>query len=106
MHAVRDYKITIGRTIETKRFANRDLKEITIKFTHIGVFIAHLSKASGISKEKIKKLLNREWKTGNKTSLVVNDEKPFIVSFLYRQNLVKLYGQYTLVNKYGTICSF
>lgn len=103
---IRDYKTSFGREIKLSRDKKKELKEITITFHHMGTFIFHLSKLLEKNRPEIKAQLKRVWKSGNRTEVVVSEEKPVILTYKVKKHQLKLEMSYSLINKYGTVCSY
>ena len=65
------------------------VEEATVRFTNIHRLVRDLSKFSHLTKSEVNKMLNKSFGPRQKnfrTSLLVTDEKPFVVTFLSKKN--------------------
>ena len=102
--AIEDFHIHFGRTTEIKRNKKRKPTEYTINFTHFGCLKFHIEKIIG--KDKLAKYFQKENKSGARAKVVVNEEKPAIMSYKLSTSSLTLTVKYEVENRYGMVCSF
>ena len=104
--AVRDYKISYGRTCEIVRSKKNEPKEYVITFVHYGCLRFHLSKVIDANVD-IDAVLSKSDAIGNKAKVIVDDaDKKAIMHYKISTGELKLKLHYEVKNKFGNICSF
>ena len=102
--AIKDFHIHFGRTTEIKRNKKKKPMEYSINFTHFGCLKFHTEKIIG--KDKLSKYFQKENKSGARAKVVINEEKPAIMSYKLSTGSLTLSISYEVENRYGMVCSF
>ena len=104
--AVRDFKISYGRTLKLEKYKNSSIKVITITFTHLGALKYHLTQTTNGNLNDINEFFEKKLKNGNKGAIIVTEEKPATLTHKVATSTLTMDLCYKVYNKYGNICSF
>ena len=104
--AIKDYKISFGRNFSVKKDRRGKITSIIIKFIHEGTLLFHLSCVSNKSTSEVKQFFRKTWNNGNRAKVIVNEEKPAVLTYNNLKHTLTFQLHYELKNNYGTVCSF
>ena len=93
-----------GISAEIKQNKKKKPTEYTINFTHFGCSKFHIEKIIG--KDKLVKYFQKENKSAAKAKVVINQEKPAIMSYKLSTGSLTLSVNYEVENRYRMVCSF
>ena len=93
-----------GISAEMKQNKKKKPMEYTINFTHFGCSKFHIEKIIG--KDKLVKYFQKENKSAAKAKVVINQEKPAIMSYKLSTGPLTLSVNYEVENCYRMVCSF
>ena len=93
-----------GISAEIKQNKKKKPTEYTINFTHFGCSKFYIEKIIG--KDKLVKYFQKENKSAAKAKLVINQEKPAIMSYKLSTGSLTLSVNYEVENRYRMVCSF
>ena len=83
-----------------------EVKSHTLTFVHLGTFIHHLSKLSGLSKRDVKESLTKTFANECVAEVIVSPEKPVVLNFKVSTNICTLKCHFQTKNKFGNVTSF
>lgn len=104
--AVRDYKISFGRNISTIKDKKKNSTSFIIEFTHYGCMRYHFTQSTTFTQDHIDKLFTKTNSIENKANIVINEEKPLLITYKIKTGMCSIKAHYMVKNKYGTVCSF
>ena len=80
-----------------------DIKKVCIKLKYLGVFVYLMN---NITNTDVVQKFRKMFKCGSRGEICVTDEKPAMITYCYRTNMLALRVHYTITNQYGVILSY